>query len=131
METTGGSPANGGVRRHKFTQGLCEHAFVGNSGHPHARLQRALDREDLPGAHAAAVDLGRVPLADAFRLLLLIEKKAGGVQNVLLKGTLTRTVAAEGNTQGADIRRITFKLTYTFQRRNFTVEMTGLRSIDD
>ena len=51
--------------------------FVGNAGHPHARLQRALDREDLPGAHAAARDLDQVSLPDAFRLLLLIEKKAG------------------------------------------------------
>lgn len=50
---------------------------MGNAGHPHARLQRALDREDLPGAHAAARDLGKVSLPDAFRLLLLIEKKAG------------------------------------------------------
>jgi hypothetical protein len=51
--------------------------FVGTAGHPHARLQRALEREDLPGAHAAALDLGQVSLPDAFRLLLLIEKKAG------------------------------------------------------
>lgn len=49
--------------------------FVGNAGSPHARLQRALDREDLPGAHAAAVDLGRVTLADALRILLLIARK--------------------------------------------------------
>jgi hypothetical protein len=48
---------------------------VGNAGSPHARLQRALDREDLPGAHAAAVDLGRVNLADALRILLLIARK--------------------------------------------------------
>lgn len=48
---------------------------MGNAGHPHARLQRALDREDLPAAHAAAVDLGLVNLADSLRILLLIARK--------------------------------------------------------
>jgi hypothetical protein len=49
--------------------------FVGNAGHPHARLQRALDRDNLPAAYAAARDQGFVSLADALRLLLLIERK--------------------------------------------------------
>jgi hypothetical protein len=48
---------------------------VGTAGSPHARLQRALAREDLLGAHAAAVDLGRVNLADALRILILIARK--------------------------------------------------------
>jgi hypothetical protein len=62
---------------------------------------------------------------------ILIEKRAGGTQAVLLKGVLKRFVSMESNSQSADIRRVTFRLTYNFQRRDFVVEMTGLRAIDD
>lgn len=62
---------------------------------------------------------------------ILVEKASSGTQTVLVKGTLTRIVVAEPNPLNADIRRITFRLAYTFQRRNFTVDMTALRAIDD
>lgn len=62
---------------------------------------------------------------------ILVEKKSGGTEVVLVKGTLRRTVTAQANPQNATIRRVTLTLTYTFQRRNFSVEMTGLRAIDD
>ena len=61
----------------------------------------------------------------------ILIQKTGSTETVLVKGTLTRIVLAESNPQSADIRRITFRLAYTFQRRNFTVEMTALRAIDD
>lgn len=61
----------------------------------------------------------------------ILIQKTGSTQTTLVKGTLTRIVLAEPNPQGADIRRVTFRLTYPFQRRNFAVEMTALRAIDD
>jgi hypothetical protein len=62
----------------------------------------------------------------------ILVQKTGATQTVLVKGTLTEIVTAEPNPpQNADIRRITFRLAYTFQRRNFTVEMTAMRAIDD
>jgi type II secretory pathway pseudopilin PulG len=61
----------------------------------------------------------------------LLIQKTGNVQNVLVKGDLIRIVQAETNTQGADIRRVTFRLTFNFQRRDFLVEMTTFRAIDD
>ena len=48
---------------------------MGNAGGAHARLQRALQRDDLLGAYAAARDQGHVSLADALQLLILIERK--------------------------------------------------------
>jgi hypothetical protein len=61
----------------------------------------------------------------------ILIQKVGTTQTVLVKGTLLRIVVAEPNPQNADIRRITFRLTYAFQRRNFIVDMTALRAIDD
>lgn len=61
----------------------------------------------------------------------ILIQKTGSTQNVLVKGTMTRIVVAQTNPQNADIRRVTFRLAYTFQRRNFNVEMTALRTIDD
>ena len=46
------------------------------------------------------------------------------------KGTLTRIVTAEANPDGADIRRVTFRLTYTYGLKPYTFEMTTLRSSD-
>jgi hypothetical protein len=61
---------------------------------------------------------------------ILIQKTAT-TQTTLVKGTLKRIVLAEPNPQGANIRRITFRLSYKFQRRDFNVDMTALRAIDD
>ncbi len=47
-----------------------------------------------------------------------------------LKGTLTRTVVAETNPEGADIRRVTFSIAYTYRGRNYTYAMTTLRTQD-
>jgi len=48
----------------------------------------------------------------------------------LVKGTLTRTVVAEPNSEGAALLRVTFSLTYAFRKHNYTYSMTTLRSPD-
>jgi hypothetical protein len=50
---------------------------------------------------------------------------------IVASGTLTRTVTAVANPDGADIRQITFRLDYTYQGRAQTVSMSTMRSIDD
>lgn len=50
--------------------------------------------------------------------------------NVLVRGTLTRTVVAEPNPDNADIRRVTFRLDYTFRARPYSFSMTTLRAMD-
>jgi len=47
-----------------------------------------------------------------------------------LRGTLTRTVLAETNADGADIRRVTFSLAYTYRGRPYSFSMTTLRTVD-
>jgi type II secretory pathway pseudopilin PulG len=47
-----------------------------------------------------------------------------------IMGTLKRTVTAEPNSAGADIRRVTFHLDYTLFGRQLSYEMTTLRAID-
>lgn len=48
----------------------------------------------------------------------------------VVSGTLTRTVTAEANPAGADIRRVTFQLSYTYRSKPYSVSMTTLRSTD-
>lgn len=51
---------------------------MGNAGHPHARLQRALDRGlKLPALAAAAQMGGTVPLEEALLLTLLLVDEPG------------------------------------------------------
>ena len=50
--------------------------------------------------------------------------------NVLVTGTLNRTVVAESNSDSAPIFRITFQLNYTFRGRSYSYQMTSLRSQD-
>jgi type II secretory pathway pseudopilin PulG len=47
-----------------------------------------------------------------------------------VKGTLTRTVLAESNADNADIRRVTFNLSYTYRGKAYTFAMTTLRTQD-
>ena len=47
-----------------------------------------------------------------------------------VQGTLTRTVTAEANTPGADIRRVKFRLSYTLFGRPMGYELTTLRAVD-
>ena len=47
-----------------------------------------------------------------------------------LKGTLTRIVTAQANSDSADIRRVTFRINYTVKNRVFAFSMTTLRGSD-
>lgn len=51
--------------------------------------------------------------------------------NVLLKGTLTRIVTDEPNPRSAPLKRVTFRINYTFRGRAYSTEMTTLRATDD
>jgi hypothetical protein len=48
----------------------------------------------------------------------------------VVSGTLTRTVTAEANAAGADIRRITFTCAWSYRGRPYSVSMTTLRTND-
>jgi type II secretory pathway pseudopilin PulG len=63
-------------------------------------------------------------------LVNIFTQTAGGA-NSYLKGELRRTVTTEPNAQGAAIRRITFRVAFTFRGRPYNTQMTTLRSIDD
>ena len=60
---------------------------------------------------------------------VVVQDSAG--TNKLIKGTLTRTVLAEANPQGAPMKRITFSLTFAMRGKNYTTSMTTIRAIDD
>ena len=47
-----------------------------------------------------------------------------------IPGILYRTVTAENNTPGADIRRVKFRLVYNLYGRTLSYEMTTLRATD-
>jgi hypothetical protein len=49
---------------------------MGQHGSPYARFQLALRSGNLPLIHAAASDLGWVPLRDALAILLVVDAKA-------------------------------------------------------
>ncbi len=46
-------------------------------------------------------------------------------------GTLTRIVTAFVNPDGAQVRRVTFRLDYKYLSRPYSVQMSTLRAIDD
>jgi hypothetical protein len=48
-----------------------------------------------------------------------------------LKGTLRRTVSVEPTPNNAGVRRVTFRLDFTYLGRPLTAEMTTLRAVDD
>ena len=62
---------------------------------------------------------------------ILTQKDASGNLVPLIKGTLRRKVTAVANPQSADVRKVEFRLTYTFLKRDYAVEMSTLRTIDD
>lgn len=65
------------------------------------------------------------------KVALLISKDASDTAYTVIPASMTRTVTAVTNTQGADIRLIKFSLTYTFQNRTQVVQMSTMRAIDD
>lgn len=62
---------------------------------------------------------------------ILIEKANDGTTFGAVPGTLTRTVTAVTNPQNADIRTVTFTLTFVYRNRNYNVSMTTIRTRDD
>jgi hypothetical protein len=58
---------------------------------------------------------------------IVIPKTSAGVT---IRGTLTRIVTAEPNAEGADIRRITFRIDYALAGRPYTYQMTTLKGSD-
>ena len=58
---------------------------------------------------------------------ILTPKTAGGLT---LKGTLTRIVGAQANSDSADIRRVTFRIDYTIRGRAYSYAMTTVRGSD-
>jgi prepilin-type N-terminal cleavage/methylation domain-containing protein len=68
-----------------------------------------------------------------------VDDGANGIENIvylrdgvtpLVKGTLTRTVVSEPNTMNQALLRITFQLTYTYRKHNYSYSMTSLRAPD-
>jgi type II secretory pathway pseudopilin PulG len=56
----------------------------------------------------------------------------GAAETKLVQGTLTRTVVPVPNPTDADIRRITFRLEYTYRRAQpYAYELTTIRAMDD
>lgn len=92
------------------------------------------DADNVPAVLAITGGTGAVTDDDGGGdgLVNILVQKTTTTSTTLVKGTMTRIVTAEPNPpQNADIRRVTFRLNYQFQRRNFVVEMTALRAIDD
>jgi hypothetical protein len=63
-------------------------------------------------------------------LVNILAQTANGA-NLQLKGELRRIVSVEPNAQNAPIRRVTFRVGFTFRGRPYNTQMTTLRSIDD
>ena len=58
---------------------------------------------------------------------IVTPKSAAGTT---IKGTLTRIVTAQANADGADIRRVTFRIDYTIRGRAYSLSMNTLRGSD-
>ena len=56
---------------------------------------------------------------------LMVQDASGTIQ---MKAVLKRNVAAVLNPENADIRRITFSVTYTYRNHDYSYEMTTLRA---
>lgn len=61
-------------------------------------------------------------------LVEVVVQSTGGA--VIVPGTLTRISTAVTNAQNADIRRITFRLAYTYRSRPYTYQMETIRTRD-
>jgi len=68
-----------------------------------------------------------------------VDDGSGNLENVvylsngtstLVTGTLTRTVVAAANSESQALLSITFSLTYTYRKHNYTYSMTTLRAPD-
>jgi hypothetical protein len=97
-------------------------------------LSLTWDASVLPAVLATTSATGTVFDDDSggnANMVNLIIQKNGASQVILLQGVLTRIVVDVPDNEGADIRRITFRLNYNYQRTDYAIEMTTIRTIDD
>jgi hypothetical protein len=86
-----------------------------------------------PAKLAVTADTGQVDdddgSSDNAVNLITLRRNSGDL--IILQGTLTRIVTKVTNPKGADIRKITYRVNYKFLRKDYAVEMTTFRTIDD
>lgn len=83
----------------------------------------------LTSATGTPYDDDTAPASDTDGVVQIAVMEDGTTATV--PGTLTRTVTAVANPDGAQVRRVTFRLTYTYLSRPYAVQMSTLRAIDD
>lgn len=83
----------------------------------------------LTAATGAPYDDDAPPASNADGVVQIAVMEDGTTATV--PGVLTRTVTAVANPNNAEIRRVTFRLTYNYLSRPYSVQMSTLRAIDD
>ena len=101
---------------------------------------REIVQRNIEAAVAAPFTSGNVPAILAIATNAVWDDDGGGDNletiyvnrdgTAKITGKLLRTVQAEANAAGADIRRVTFHLDYTFSGRALSYEMTTIRALD-
>ncbi len=101
---------------------------------------REIVQRNIEAAIAAPFSTGNIPAILAPATDAVWDDDGGGdnLETIYLSrdgtaritGTLLRTVSAETNAAGADIRRVTFHLDYSVFGRALSYEMTTLRAMD-
>lgn len=102
---------------------------------------REIVQRNIEAAMGAPFSVGNVPTILTMPANKVIWDDDGGGDNLetiytsrdgadKVTGQLYRTVVAESNKPSADIRRVTFRLEYTFRGRPLAYEMTSIRALD-
>ncbi len=101
---------------------------------------REIVQRNIEAAIAAPFTTANIPTILAFGTNAVWDDDGGGdnLETLYLSrdgtskitGALFRTVTAETNGAGADIRRVTFRLNYSQFGRPFSYEMTTIRAMD-
>lgn len=101
---------------------------------------RAIVQRNVESAQGATLKATSVPVILAFASNAVWDDDGGGDNLVTIyasrdgtpqvKGTLLRTVTAEPNSLGLDLRRVTFHLNYSISGRALSYEMTTIRAMD-
>lgn len=102
---------------------------------------REIVQRNIEAAMGAPFSVGNEPAILKMPANKVIWDDDGGADNLetiytsrdgadKVTGQLYRTVVAESNKPSADIRRVTFRLEYTFRGRPLAYEMTSIRALD-
>ena len=83
----------------------CEHAFVSIKGSPYRWFTLALERRDLLGVRSAAAELGRVTLADALSIVVLMAERDDRALDRAAARWLGRLLVDTPSLGLADVRR--------------------------